>query len=321
MKKTSRSILVAAIIAGAAVSAPHPAAAQTPNPAAVLLFEEGRKLLSEQKYAEACLKLSESQRLSPGVGTLLNLAKCYEALGKTASAWTSYKEAVFLGKKLNDDRVPIAEQKATALEPRLMKLQIKMQGDVPGLTIKRDDQDVGKGSFDTPIPVDPGDHLIEATAPGYSIWSTHSVTNKEGQVFTVTIPALVPKPIDETAAAGSGGPSPLRPAAYAVGGIGVAGVVAGAIFGGLAASSSSKLKTECPNNICTASSQGNLSSAKTQALVSTIGLTVGGAALATGIVLFVVSRPSGKKDDARPSAELVPSFGPQGGSLSLVGRF
>jgi hypothetical protein len=324
MKKNFCSILLAAVIAGATVAAPRGAAAQSPNPAAVLLFEEGRKLLGEQKYAEACLKLSESQRLSPGVGTLLNLGKCYEALGKTASAWTSYKEAAFLGKKLNDaERVPYAEQSAAALEPRLMKLQIKMvQGTVPGLTVKRDDQDVGKGAFDTPIPVDPGDHLIEATAPGYSVWATHAVTNKEGQTFTVTIPALVPKSPDELAAESAGSSSALRPAAYAVGGIGAAGLVVGAIFGGLAVSASSKVKSECPNNICKAADQGDLSSANTKALVSTVGLSVGGAALATGVVLFVLSRPSAKKDEAgRPAASLVPSFGPQGGSLSLVGRF
>ena len=200
-----------------------------------------------------------------------------------------------------------------------MKLQIKMQGDVPGLTIRRDDQDVGKGGYDTPIPVDPGDHLIEATAPGYSVWSTHAVTNREGQSFTVTIPALVPKPADEIA----GTSSALRPAAYAVGGVGAAGLVVGAIFGGLAVSASSKVKSECPNNICKAADQGDLSSANTKALVSTLGLSIGGAALATGVILFVVSIPSAKRDDApaRAGAQLVPSFGPQGGALSLVGRF
>jgi hypothetical protein len=320
MNKTLRAFLLAATLASAALTAPTRAAAQTPNPAAVQLFEEGRKLLAEQKYAEACAKLTESQRISPGVGTLLNLAKCQEALGKTASAWTSYKEAVFLGKKLNDDRVPFAEQKAVAIEPRLMKLQITMQGgDVPGLTVRRDDQDVGKGAFGTPIPVDPGDHVIEATAPGYSVWSTHAVTNREGQVVTVNIPALVPKPADETPAAAS----PLRSAAYAMGGIGVGGLLVGGVFGGLAASAASAVKNECAKNVCsTPAQQSDLSSANTKALVSTVGLGVGGAALATGVILFVVSRAPAKQDDAHPrSAEIVPSLGPQGGGLSIVGRF
>ncbi len=316
MKKTST--LLAALLACAALAVPVPAAAQAPDPAAVQLFEDGRKLMGEQKYAEACPKLAESQRLSPGVGTLLNLGKCYEALGKTASAWTSYKEAVFLGKKLNDDRVPFAEQSAAKIEPRLMKLQITMQGgDVPGLAVRRDDQDVGKGAFGTPIPVDPGDHVIEATAPGYSVWSTHTVTNKEGQTFTVAIPALVAKPGGEVAT----GSSPLRAAAFAVGGIGVGGLLVGGVFGGLAVSAANKVKTECANNICTSSQQSDLSSANTKALASTAGLAVGGAALATGVVLFVLSRSPAKSDDAPRSAVLVPSLGPQGGGLSVVGRF
>ena len=88
-------------------------------------------------------------------------------------------------------------------------------------------------------------------------------------------------------------------------------------------SAASKVKSECPNNICLPGQQGDLSSANTKALVSSIGLGVGGAALATGVVLFVVSRTSAKSDEAAPprSAELVPSVGPQGGGISLVGRF
>ena len=319
MKKTST--FLAALLASAALAVPVPAAAQAPDPAAVQLFEDGRKLMGEQKYAEACPKLAESQRLSPGVGTLLNLGKCYEALGKTASAWTSYKEAVFLGKKLNDDRVSFAEQSAAKIEPRLMKLQITMQGgDVPGLAVRRDDQDVGKGAFGTPIPVDPGDHVIEATAPGYSVWSTHAVANGDGQVVTVNIPALVPKPADAAPTASS----PLRAAAFGVGGIGLGGLLVGGVFGGLAVSAASTVKNECAKNVCsTSAQQSDLSSANTKALVSTVTLGIGGAALATGVILFVVSRSPAKKDEAAPprSAELVPSVGPQGGGLSVIGRF
>ncbi len=114
----------------------------------------------------------------------------------------------------------------------------------------------------------------------------------------------------------------MRLASFVVGGLGAAGLIVGGVFGGLAASSASKLKSDCPGNVCVSpADQSSLSSANTKALVSTIGLSAGGALLATGVVLFLVSRPGAPRDEAPRAAQLVPSFGPQGGGLSLVGAF
>ncbi len=57
------------------------------------LFGEGRRLLAASRFAEACPKFVESQRLDPAIGTQLNLGDCYEKTGRTASAWAVFRDA------------------------------------------------------------------------------------------------------------------------------------------------------------------------------------------------------------------------------------
>ena len=93
--------------------------------AAQSLFDEGRKLMSAGKYAEACPKLAESQKLDPGVGTQFHLSDCYEKLGQTASAWAGFLEAASSTKSMGQgDREKVARDRAAALAPRLSKLTI-----------------------------------------------------------------------------------------------------------------------------------------------------------------------------------------------------
>src|SRR5437868_1261848 len=57
------------------------------------LFSDGRKLMADKKYGEACPKFEASLKLDPGLGAMLNLADCYEKNGQTASAWAEFREA------------------------------------------------------------------------------------------------------------------------------------------------------------------------------------------------------------------------------------
>lgn len=316
----ARNLLLPTGLATALLLAPFAAFASGSDPEAVkkaqLLYDAGLKQLEAKNYKDACAKFLESRRIDDTkIASLIALAKCHDQAGQTASAWARYRELTVEFKKAgNVDGEKAATKRADELEKVLSKLEIKTAGDVPGLIIRRDGTDVSKAELGGPVNADPGPHVIEATAPGYEVWQTTVTVGEKNDVRTVTIPTLIAKPTPTNA---------LRPAAFAVGGVGVAGLVLGGVFGGLAMSSKSELEKLCPNNACPAGNGGQdkLASAKTKGLVSTVGFSVGGAALATGVVLFVLStRGSAPKQDER-KATLVPAVGPGFAGLTTVGSF
>ena len=150
-----------------------PARADDPA-AAEALFQEGRRLVADGNYAEACPKFEESLHHDRAVGTLWHLARCLEETGAIASAWARYREAAAEARKTDEDaRERAALHRAKALEPRLPRLTIDVPVEhrVDGLTVTRDGTAIGPGVWGTPLPVDPGTHVIEAAAPGYQPWN------------------------------------------------------------------------------------------------------------------------------------------------------
>src|SRR4051812_33196417 len=69
--------------------------------AAKTLFEQGQKQIEEKNYDSACASFKASNESVARVGTLLNLADCYEKAGKLASAWGAYFDAISLGRRQN----------------------------------------------------------------------------------------------------------------------------------------------------------------------------------------------------------------------------
>jgi thioredoxin-like negative regulator of GroEL len=79
---------------------------------ALLLFSKGRALVQQGKWSEACPVFAEAHRLQPtAVGISMNLAECYQQIGKTASAWLAFRETEFLCKAASDtERAQYAAQ-------------------------------------------------------------------------------------------------------------------------------------------------------------------------------------------------------------------
>jgi hypothetical protein len=191
-----RARLGAALLAAIALLArAQPArgeATEADKVAAEALFDQAKVLAKQGHFSDACPKFAESQRLDPGIGTMLYLADCYEQIGRTASAWAQFREAAAAAKAGNQpEREKIARDRVAALEARLSRLSVTVpiEAQAPGLVVTRDATPLGPALWGTPIPVDPGEHTITATAPGKKKWSA-TVVIKSGD--TTPIAAAVP---------------------------------------------------------------------------------------------------------------------------------
>jgi len=88
------------------------------------LFDDAERLFAAQNFAQACPKYAESHRLDPQLGSLLHLGECYTRLGRTASAWASFKDALELALARGDAREARIRQRIAELELHLPKLVI-----------------------------------------------------------------------------------------------------------------------------------------------------------------------------------------------------
>ncbi|WP_437580953.1 hypothetical protein [Sorangium sp. So ce887] len=163
--------------------------------AAEKLFREGRALLVEQRFAEACPKLEESQRLEPSLGTKLNVAFCHERLGDVATAWVGFQEALTTARTEGDAaREAFARSRIEAIAPRVPWLRVRVSAGDAGadqVAILIDGAALDPVAWDKELPVDPGEHVVAAAHRGEVFWQT-TVALRESERADVAVPPAAP---------------------------------------------------------------------------------------------------------------------------------
>ena len=289
---TVSSVLLAAFGAAAQPSPDDRAAAEG-------LFRDGRRLMDEGKIADGCRKLEESQRLDPAPGTLLNLAVCHEREGKLATAWADFNQALAQARKdARADRETLARERIAAIEPLLphLVLDVPPASRVPGLKVSRNGSPLNEGAWGTPIPIDPGNALIEAEAPGHKRWSTTVALAQKGEA-RVSVPLLEELP-PEAAASASAPIAPPPPTwtprkigGATLAGAGVVSLGVGAIMGLRALSKKSDSDAQCPPTAdgkvhCTTAGATANDDAKTAARVADVTLGLGVVLIGAGTYFY-----------------------------------
>jgi len=309
-----------------AIGAPSP----PEKAAARSLFDQGRALVKAGKYDQACPKFEESYKLDPGIGASFNLADCYERVGKTASAWSGFLEAASFARIAGQaQREKVARDRAKDLEPRLSRIVIEVAkgSALDGLEVRRDGTSIGEGVWGQGVPVDPGEHVVEAAAPGRKPWRTSVVLAGDGTSVTVTVPLLAP---DREATAAPIGPAqaPLPPrseattrgkgqrtAGLVTAGVGLLSLGVAGVFALQTRSKVSDAEAWCDGANCWDPRGVDLhDQAKGTADLATVFGIVGAAAVAGGAVLYLTAPRAGAEPSARRSTTWV------AGPMSLAVR-
>lgn len=282
------------------------------------LFDQGLKLLDDGKFAEACAKFSASNQSAAKVSTLLNLGNCYEKTGQLASAWGAYNEAIALARRTSRaDYEAFAQQRIAALEPKLMHLTIKVEPDarVDGLVVKRDGIAVAAGAWDVAVPIDPGKHVITATAPKKRPLDKTVVVDESSPHATIVVTPLEDVPEEPTppppVATAIVAPPPVaitperpppasarpsqRTTGLAIAGGGAVALGVGAFLGLVAKSSYDDARGTCahPPSGCPQNAVDQSTRAYGMATASTVLFVLGGLAIAGGGVLYFTATGAG----------------------------
>ncbi len=345
-----RRSLAALLLASALIPATaHADISDADKATARELTIQGGDLLKARDFAGAADRFSRAEKLFVAAGSAVpptirvGLARAYAAVGKLVSAQELYS-------KVTHEPVPPsaspallaavddAQRELAALGPRVPGVIINVKGtDTAKVTL--DGAEVSAAAFGVKRPADPGQHVVRAGAVGFTP-AEATVTLTEGKVETVTLELKPgpggPPPV--TVGPQPGGPQPggLQPGGGAtpsdadsssgplrrtlgiVGiAVGGAGLVMGAVTGGLALSKHSSLLSNCPGGHCPSGSQSlyqsDVNSYNLMGTLSTAGF-VGGGVLAAGGIILLATAPKPVQQ-----ASVTPVIG--AGYLGAMGRF
>jgi len=301
--------------------------------AARQLFADAEKDEDGGQWADALVKLRRVSQVKLTAGVRYHVALCEEHLGQLAAALDEYTSAEGQARAESaKDVLRLVGKRIADLGPRVPRLTIRLVPGVADAAVTLDGATLSPAVFGTAVPIDPGEHHIEATAPGRAAIS-RSVTMREHDVTSIDLPLAEPSPppAPATVAASPAAepaplpappPSPEAPraptgpsrtgallattGAVVLGGGGVAAFLA-------AGSAHTRAVGQCAQVVSTSAGACDSEKSGVRAWDFTAAGAWLGAAAASTLAVLLWARPS----SSSASAQLL--VGP--GSLVLGGRF
>jgi PEGA domain-containing protein len=272
-----------------------------------VLFKEGDEKFRAGDYQGALKAFAAADALMGVPTTRLERGRALQMLGRLLEA-----REVLLGvaripvdpsenevqQKARDEAARLAETIASLIPS--LRVQVRGVPEGTPVTMSIDDTDVPQSAQGFPRKVDPGEHVVKVSAVGYRA-TRRTIAVKEGdetelaiqlEPGTTPMPDAEPEPEPEPdpSTGSGGGISPLVPIGFGVGG---AGLLVGAICGGITLARVSDLEDRgCPDCDPTQVDDSELDDDRVIAHVATAGFVIAGVGVAVGIVGIVLSASS-----------------------------
>ncbi|MBM4359021.1 MAG: hypothetical protein FJ096_13030 [Deltaproteobacteria bacterium] len=291
--------------------------------------------LEKQKDFSGALSTFESVgkiRMTPQVRYHIGLES--EQLGRLVDALNAYQLAIQEARQLGDKARDVLENtppRIEALRGRVAKLRVTTTGVIRTSTLLLDDRKISAALLDVDIPVDPGQHTIEARRDG-KIVDSKTVALREGGSEAVVLLVDDPKevapepPTQATAPTSTGFHFRERWPAYATAGGGVALLATAGVFWGLRGATIANIRETCKSGDtgCNPEYQPTEDLGRAYTTTSVVLVGVGAAAVAAGATLWLVWPML--HEDAPPTAKAArirPTLGvsPTANGLLLRGSF
>jgi hypothetical protein len=305
-------------------------------PVSSALFNQGLKEMLAGDYVHGCPRIAESQRMDPRPGTMFTLAECEARWGRFASAVAHYADYLRAVERMPQsarekqaERVSVATSQTQDLGPKIPRVVLTLPLRAPrGITVRQDDMLIGEPALGIELPVDPGEHVIHVQLPSGAV-REQRFRVQPGERLDIVL--LLPTGSEPTSTQPSGShiseTNSIRPAssrrtwAYAIGGVGVAGIALGAVTGLMTMSRKATIENNCQDIWCTAEGKSAADEARTTGAISTVAFGVGLAGIAAAAVLLLTDPTARKADPSRASVAPWVEADARGGWVGLRGAY
>jgi hypothetical protein len=191
------ALSLATLAAIALFAAPLPASGDPQVQAARELFSQAEEDEDAGHWDEAASKLRRVLEVKHTAGVQYHIALCEEHTGSLVAALEDYTIAEREAHEENaQDVLRLVGKRLADLTPRVPRVTLRVVPDTPTASLTLDGRPIARALWATSLPVDPGDHRIEATAEGRETSSASVVLNeRDSTVLEVKLgPPTSPPP-------------------------------------------------------------------------------------------------------------------------------
>ena len=308
----------------------RPAAAQSEDEKRVAreLFQDAYKDEQQKRYTEALEKFQRVARVKETAAVRYRIANVLDALGRLREARDTFRAIAATKASLptpaEQEIADSAAERAHQLDARIPRLVLRLDPKWPdGTRVAIDGAAVPASAAPRAIELDPGEHVIAATAPARGqplSFEGRAVLGERGDVsFVVPPPAGAPSDgVVATVGARPSGerpgdeppPSSKRTLGYVLMGTGGAFALSSIVMLVVRENDIAELSRSCVGNVCPTSRQTELESTHDEAaLLGPLAATFGIVGLAAiGVGAYFSFRREAPPATASPAALLAPSM-------------